>query len=94
MTKLVVLFAAAPAAHWTPRFVAGGVDAVAGDVPTVTADGVVEGLASPQGGVVYLINARVAGAMAGSGRDDLYALPQGAPQDGSPVGLDYLVQVV
>ena len=63
MTKLVVLFAAAPAAHWTPRFVAGGVDAVAGDVPTVTADGVVEGLASPQGGVVYLINARVAGVM-------------------------------
>ena len=94
MTKLVVLFAAAPAAHWAPRFVAGGVDAVVGTSPTVTADGVVEGLPAQQHGVAYLVNARVAGVMAGSGRSDLFSLPQGALQDGSPVKLDYLVQVV
>ena len=26
-------------------------------------------------------------------RDDIYCLPQGAPQDGTPVGLDFLVKV-
>lgn len=93
MTNLVVLFAAAPAAHWVPRFQAGGVNVTVGDAPTVTPDGVVVGLPAPQDGVALLINARVAGAMSGSGRDDLFALPQGAPQDGTPIGLDFLVPV-
>lgn len=91
--KLLVAFAAAPAAHWIPRLLAGGVDAVGIDAPTVDGDGVVQGLPAPQAGVIILVNARVAGAMQGSGRSDLFALPQGAAQDGSPVGLDFLVKV-
>lgn len=93
MTKLLVAFAQAPASHWIPRLIDGGVDAVYFDAPTVDADGVVQGLPAPQDGVAILVNARVAGAMKGSGRNDLFALPQGAAQDGSPVGLDFLVKV-
>ena len=91
--KLLVAFAKAPSTHWIPRLQAGGVDAEGFDAPTVDAEGVVQGLPAPQDGVVILVNARVAGAMVGSGRNDLYSLPQGAPQDGSPVGLDFLVKV-
>ena len=91
--KLLVAFAAAPAAHWIPRLVAGGVDAVGVDAPTVDNDGVVQGLPAPQAGVSILVNARVAGAMAGAGRTDLLSLPQGATQDGSPIGLEFLVKV-
>ena len=91
--KLVVLFVAPAAAHWIPRLQAGGIDAVAGDAPTVDNDGVVAGLPAPQDGVALLVNARIASAMAGTGRNDLYALPQGAAQDGSPVGMDFLVKV-
>jgi hypothetical protein len=90
--KLLVAFAPAPAAHWVPRLQAGGVDAVAIAPPTVGDDGVVAGLPAPQDGVLILVNARVAGAMKGV-RTDLVALPQGAAQDGSPVGLDFLVKV-
>jgi len=97
--KLLVAFANAPAAHWVPRLKAGGVDAEAIDPPTVTEDGVVEGLPAPRTGVRILVNARVAGVMRDARsvyegvRDDLVALPQGAPQDGEPVDLDFLVTV-
>lgn len=90
--KLLVSFAEAPLSHWLPRLKAGGVDAVGVDAPTVEGD-VVQGLPAQQAGIGVLVNARVAGVMAGSGRNDLYALPQGAAQDGSPVGLDFLVKV-
>lgn len=93
MTKLLVAFAQAPASHWLPRLIAGGVDAVHLEAPSVDADGVVQGLPAQQDGVFILVNARVAGAMKGSGRNDLLSLPQGAAQDGSPVGLDFLVKV-
>ena len=93
MTKLLVAFAQAPASHWIPRLQAGGVNAVALEAPTVDDGGIVQGLPAPQDGVAILVNARVAGAMVGSGRNDLYSLPQGAPQDDSPVGLDFLVKV-
>ncbi len=92
MTKLLVAFAPAPASHWLPRLQSGGVDAVGVPAPTVDGD-VVQGLPAQQEGVCILVNARVAGVMKGAGRTDLYALPQGASQDGSPVGLDFLVKV-
>lgn len=94
MTKLLVAFAPAPAGHWVPRLQAGGVDATVINAPTVNDDGTVDGLPACEDGQLILVNARVASAMSGSGRTDLVALPQGAPQDGSPVGLDYLVKVV
>lgn len=92
--KLVILFAAAPAAHWSPRFAAAGVNVeVAEKLPTVSADGSdVIGLPPCVDGVVYLVNARIAGLMTGQ-RADLRALPPGAPQNDSPVGLDYLIVV-
>ena len=94
MTKLLVAFAQAPASHWIPRLQDAGVNAVALEAPpTVDDGGIVQGLPAPQDGVAILVNARVAGAMKGSGRNDLFALPQGAAQDGSPVGLDFLVKV-
>ena len=89
--KLVILFAAAAAEHWAPRFAAAGVNvSVAEKLPTVSPDGTdVVGLPPVMDGVVYLVNARIAGLLAGQ-RGDLRALPQGAPQDNAPVGLDYL----
>lgn len=92
--KLVILFAPAPMAHWAPRFAAAGVEVeVAEKLPAVSPDGTdVIGLPPCVDGTIYLVNARIAGMLAGQ-RNDLRALPQGAPQDGTPIGLDYLIVV-
>lgn len=93
---LLIAFTDAPYAHWAPRFAnafAGNVDRIR--VPNVDGinDGIVEHLPDEREGVAILINARVAAALKGFARNDLYALPIGAPQDGSPVDIDFLVKV-
>lgn len=95
-TALLIAFTEAPYAHWAPRFAesfAGNVDRIA--VPNVDriGEGIVENLPDEHEGVALLVNARVAAALKGYVRNDLYCLPQGAPQDVSPVDIDFLVKV-
>ena len=54
---------------------------VAGLPVQVTVFGQVTGLPDPQDGVAYLVSALVLGALAGSGRSDVFA-PATGPQDG------------
>ena len=93
---LLIAFADAPYAHWAPRFdnaFGGNVDRIR--VPNVDriADGIIEHLPDEREGVAVLVNARVAAALKGFARNDLYCLPQGAPQDGSSIDIDFLVKV-
>lgn len=95
-TALLIAFTEAPYAHWAPRFANafdGNIDRI--QVPNVDriAEGIVENLPDEREGVAVLVNARVASALRGFARNDLYCLPQGAPQDGSAVDLDFLVKV-
>ena len=95
-TCLLIAFGDAPYAHWAPRFHAafgGNVDRI--QVPNVDRidEGVIDNLPDEREGVALLVNARVASALRGFARNDLYCLPQGAPQDGTPVDLDFLVKV-
>lgn len=95
-TCLLIAFVGPAYEHWAPRFnkaFGGNVDRIV--VPNVDriSEGLVENLPDERNGVILLVNARVAQALKGFARNDLYCLPQGAPQDGSPVGLDFLVKV-
>lgn len=95
-TALLIAFGDAPYAHWAPRFHAafgGNVDRI--QVPNIDQinEGIIENLPDGRQGVALLVNARVGAALKGFARNDLYVLPQCAPQDGTPVDINFLVKV-
>ncbi len=97
ISKIVVLFVTPAANHWVPRLAAGTqLEVEAGTPPTVVGEDLTN--IPPQlEGVIYLVNARVGAVFAShpaeTRRNDVYVLPVGAPQDDSPVGLDFLVKI-
>ena len=96
ISKVVVLFVEPATNHWVPRLAAGTrLEVEAGTPPTIVGEDLTN--IPPQlEGVVYLVNARVGSIFASHGvnkRDDIYVLPVGAPQDNTPVGLDFLVKI-
>ena len=96
ISKIVVLFVKPAADHWVPRLAAGSkLEVEAGTPPTVVGEDLTN--VPPQlEGTIYLVNARVGTIFASHGfnkRQDIYVLPIGAPQDGTPVGLDFLVKI-
>ena len=97
INKIVVLFVTPAANHWVPRLAAGTqLEVEAGTPPKVVGEDLTN-VPPVVEGVVYLVNARVGAIFAShpteTRRYDIYVLPVGAPQDDSPVGLDFLVKI-
>lgn len=97
ISKIVVLFVTPAANHWIPRLIAGSNLTVEAGTPPQVVNEDLTGVPPVVDGTVYLVNARVGAVFAShpaeTRRNDIYVLPVGAPQDDSPVGLDYLVKI-
>lgn len=97
INKIVVLFTTPAANHWVPRLRAGspGLTVEVAPPPQII-EGDLDQVPKAVKGTVYLVSAMVGSIFASHGttkRDDIYVLPVGAPQDNTPVGLDFLVKI-
>ncbi len=97
INKIVVLFTTPAGNHWAPRLRAGspGLTVEVAPPPRII-EGDLDQVPKIDKGTVYLVNAAVGSIFASHGankRDDIYVLPIGAPQNDTPVGLDFLVKI-